>query len=491
MKKAILRKGLVIGVIGIFFGLAFTSAIGNLNSPVLIKKKGEVYTLDSMDNYEKRRVESTEIEVMRNKPYGLTGIFLESRTYNLIKEEIFERLIVKLMNFAHISALSAAIVKDNELVWTKGFGLYDRENDKECNGETIFIAASISKSFTATALMQLYEEGLFDLDDDVNDYLPFSLRNPKYPDKPITFRLLLAHQSSLAREREDLPSFFTRIFPGGLEVVGYPYPFLKDYLTPGGIHYKPQVWTDLPPGEEMYYANIGYAVLGYLVEILSGKSFEDYCSENIFEPLDMKNSSFRLANVNVSRVAVPYDFQSGEYYPILHYDLLDAPAGGLRTSVLDLSHFLIAHMNGGVYDNTRILNEESVEEMHTVQYPSENYKFRYGLGWQIWKTSADTSIGHTGGLFGVTTKMVFRQSDKIGIIFFTNKQIQNIKEMVAFTLIERLLFWKASGFKTAVLQKVGIKETILSNKHLLEGFDINSDEDINFCLAELLLDKWC
>jgi len=157
--------------------------------------------------------------------------------------------------------------------------------------------------------MQLYERGFFDLDDDVNDYLNFNLRNPKYPDKEITFRMLLSHQSSLA---VDLPTFkFNRVIPAGLEVVGYPYPFLRDYLVPGGLHYKPQVWTDTNPGEETYYSNIGYATLGYLVEILSGKTFEEYCSENIFEPLDMNNSSFRLANVNSSRVAVPYDSNLG------------------------------------------------------------------------------------------------------------------------------------------------------------------------------------
>jgi len=214
------------------------------------------------------------------------------------------------------------------------------------------------------------------------------------------------------------------------------------------VHYKPNIWTDLPPGEEMHYANIGYALLGYLIEILSGKSFEEYCQENIFEPLGMENTSSKFANVNNSRVAVPYDFKSGKYYPILHYDTLDAPAGGLRTSVLDLSHFLIAHMNGGVYNGVRILNESTVELMHTIQLPTENYDFQYGLGFQIWtKKSGDTLIGHTGGLFGVSTKMVYRQSDKTGVIFFTNKQVTNVREIIVFSLIDRLLFWKASEFK--------------------------------------------
>ncbi len=415
--------------------------------------------------------------------YSLPDL-IQGEKYNPVNNEMFDKIMLKLMEIAHMSALSAVIVKDNEVVWTKGYGLYDRERNKEADEETIYLVASISKTFTATALMQLYEKGYFDLDDDVNNYLPFSLRNPNHPDMPITFRMLLAHQSSLATEREDLPTFFTRIIPGNLEVAGYPYPFLKDYLVSGGIHYKPGVWTNVPPGEEMYYANIGYSLLGYLVEILSGNSFGEYCREYIFEPLGMKNTSFRLANVNVSRVAVPYDFQLGEYYPILHYDLLDCPAGGLRTSVSDISHFLIAHMNGGVYNGIRILEELTVEEMHTVQYPSSNYAFEYGLGWQIWKKGGNIHIGHTGGLFGVSTKMVFRESDKNGIIFFTNKEVYNIREVVVFSLIERLLFWKADN-KIDELKKETVEESILANNHLLTGFTPNEGEEIKMYLAEL------
>ncbi len=378
-------------------------------------------------------------------------------------DKIFEKSIIMLMRMAHMSALSAAIVKGDKLVWAKGFGLYDRENGKEADEKTIYLVASISKTFTSTALMQLHERGYFDLDDDVDEYLPFSLRNPNFPDVPITFRMLLAHQSSLA---EDPPGFYAYI-PGDPEVEGYPYPWLEEYLLPGGINYIPQIWTDLPPGSEMNYANVGYGLLGYLVEIISGKSFEEYCRENIFEPLGMENTSFRLANVDAGRVAVPYVFRNG-YQPLLHYGILVYPAGGLRTTVTDLSRFLIANMNGGVYNGTRIASEESINEMHTVQYPGRNYNFQYGLGWQIWKTSGDTYIGHTGGLYGVATKMVFRKSDNTGVIFFTNKEVSNIREVIAFSLIERMLFWKADGFKLSELREPAIEETVFSNKNLLD-----------------------
>jgi len=383
----------------------------------------------------------------------------------------FDNLIEAMMSLAHMSALSAAIIIDDELAWANGYGLYDREYNKEATEETIYLVASISKTFTATAIMQLYEQGYFDLDDDVNNYLNFNLRNPKYPDKNITFRMLLAHQSSLAT---DLPTFFTMAMPGELVITGYPYPFLQELLVPGGIHYRPQVWNNYPPSEDMYYANIGFAVLGYLVEILSGQTLEEYCRENIFEPLEMNETSFRLTNVNISKVAVPYKFLRREYYPFIHYNILDYPAGGLRTSVVDLSHFLIAHMNDGIYNNTRILSPESVEEMHTVQYQSDTYNFQYGLGFQIWKTLTGTHIGHTGGLYGVATKMVFRESDDIGIIMFINKAIGNQIDGFVFSMIELLLLLKKNGFSTS---RIGPKEVFAimqSNKFLSLDYNIDN-----------------
>jgi CubicO group peptidase (beta-lactamase class C family) len=181
----------------------------------------------------------------------------------------------------------------------------------------------------------------------------------------------------------------------------------------------------------------------------------------------MNDTSFRFANLDPGKIAVPYVGEFGTYHPLLHYSILRSPAGGLRTSVSDLSRFLIAHMNGGLYKDVRILKEETIDTMHTVQYSSKTYNFQYGLGWQIWKTLTGTHVGHTGGLAGVATKMVFRQSDNTGIIFFTNKEISNSMNMVIFSLIEQLLFWKASGFNAAELHETIIDDTTTNNMHLL------------------------
>ena len=130
-------------------------------------------------------------------------ILSENKTVMLEKQvdsnddPTFDLKIKLLMKVGHMPSLSACIIKNNGIVWSKGYGFYDIMHRKKACDDTIYMIGSISKSVTATALMQLYEQGLFDLDDDVSDYLPFTLRNPKYPDVPITFRMLLAHQSSL------------------------------------------------------------------------------------------------------------------------------------------------------------------------------------------------------------------------------------------------------------------------------------------------------
>jgi CubicO group peptidase (beta-lactamase class C family) len=464
MKKTMLKKGLTISIIAIFCTLTITQSFGSIHTPLWIQQNGEPHTEDDITY-------SRAIEAIDYQPTCLGDIPREQITPLLETEDISDKLIEVVMSLAHISSLSAAIVKDNELVWAHGYRRYDRENNKQTTEDIIYLVASISKTFTATAIMQLYEQGYFDLDDDVNDYLIFSFRNPHHPDEKITFRMLLAHQSSLAT---DLPTFFTRALPGDLEIGGYPYPFFKSLLVPGGVHYRPQVWMDFPPGDDMYYANMGYGMLGYLVEILSGQTMEAYCREHIFEPLGMSDTSFRLTNVDSSRVAVPYEFILGEYYPYIHYNILAYPAGGLRTSVMDLSRFLIAHMNNGTYGDTQILTPESVAAMHTIQYQSDTYNFQYGLGFQIWETSTGIQVGHTGGLWGVATKMVYRESDDIGFIMFMNKGVETLRDRFAFSLIEQLILQKSDGDKTSPLLHGDLLETMRSSQFLSKDFNIGS-----------------
>ena len=346
-------------------------------------------------------------------------------------DALFDQKISLFMKLARFPSLSACIIKGDQIVWSKGYGYYDLEQQKPATTDTIYVIASITKTIVGTALMQLYDQGLFDLDEDVNTYLPFELRNPYFPDDPITFRMLLSHTSSLNSNTQMEYYWFN--FSGDPPFDFFPDPYLKEFLVPGGRYYSPTVWSDIHrPGEHAMYANVGFDLISYLVEIISGEPFLDYCDTHIFHPLHMDNTSFNLSTLDIDQVAIPYQCHRGRYYKINELTFIFGeqtppgqywrgrfyPAGGLYTTVNDLSHFFIAHMNDGVYQDTRILKKETVDLMHDIQPGND---IHYGLAWmQITLGGGLKVSGHGGDIFGVDTWMLYNSSDETGVIYFAN-----------------------------------------------------------------------
>ena len=357
----------------------------------------------------------------------------------------FDMYLQMLMRLAHKPSLATCIIKYDEVVWSHAYGYYDIENKKEATTQTLYLQASVSKTVTATALMQLYEQGLFDLDDDVNEYLPFDLRNPNYPDIPITIKMILSHRSSLADD--NLYWICLSYLPGDPDVEGFPYPWLEEYLTPGGSAYSSSTWSMDRPGEKYYYANIGFSIVAYLVELLSHQDFNDYCKEHIFHPLQMNATGFRLRDVDIDTIAVPYEFKNDAYFRHPQYGIhVLYPAITLRTSIEDFSHFIIAHMNGGVWNGVRILNESTVQLMHTAQFsPSDTYN--YGLGWEVTNKPFQKTYGHSGGYVGALNLITIRPEYNTAVILFTNaldSELHSTRmEWKAISAINKALFFKA------------------------------------------------
>ena len=354
----------------------------------------------------------------------------QSKLIQLTPSDSYEKQIPFIMKFTHFPSLSIGIIKDDQLIQTTGYGYYDLTLEKVPDEHTIYCLASVTKTVVGTALMQLYDQGLFDLDDDVNTVLPFDLRNPYFPDDPITFRMLLSHTSSLNMNTRN--EYYWMNFTGDPPFSFYPDPYLKEFLLPDGKYYHEQVWSDTTrPGEKAMYANVGFDLISYLVELLSGESFLDYCQIHIFDPLEMKNTSFNLSSLPLDQVAIPYQHFLGKFYQINNlprifgpsYDdkywrLRIYPAGGLYSSVHDLSHFLIAHMNQGTFKNISILQPETVELMHTID-PDNN--IGYGLAWMTYPvTQTITTTGHGGDIAGVDTWMLYDESTDTGIIYLAN-----------------------------------------------------------------------
>ena len=365
-------------------------------------------------------------------------------TVNRVKviDDDFDQAIIDYMNNGHMPSTALAIIKNNSMVWSKGYGYADIKNKKEAPNETVYMLASISKTFTATAIMQLWEKGLFDLDNDVNEYLPFNVRNPNYTDVPITFRMLLTHRSSLASKNINLFTLFS--------IFRVPIDYLGDYLNPGGKLYNPDNWKDYPPGEQQFYSSTGIELLGYLVQCLTNQSLCDYCTQHIIQPLNMKNTSYYPSFYKKEQLAVLYIYLLGRYIALPAFEDRNYAAGGLRSNLEDLSHFLIAFMNGGEFNGVRILKNDTVELMFTLQYPTDSY-IGYGLGFQIYpkrnNSENDLRIGHNGGMPGSQTYMFYHVFEDAGIIIFTNQHLSyTMSDLMSWFSIIDLLTKKAKQY---------------------------------------------
>jgi len=262
-----------------------------------------------------------------------------------------DEAILQEMQARRIPSVAACIIKNDRVVWTGSYGLADKENGLPASSRTNYLLASLSKTVIATAVLQLAERGLVDIDQDIGLYLPFNVRNPKFPRSPVTTRMLLTHSSGLTGPKtdEELPAFYDWFDPDSAPPLGLT---MMEYLLPGGAHYVPAVWKDKAPGRRELYSNLGASLLAYLVECVSGEDFSSYCRNHIFLPLGMPETSYRIADLNAQLLAVRYMEDSG---PIPHYTRRDYPGGQVKSSVEEFSHFLAAWMNEGVYDQTRIL----------------------------------------------------------------------------------------------------------------------------------------
>ncbi|MCW8966450.1 MAG: beta-lactamase family protein, partial [Candidatus Pacearchaeota archaeon] len=159
--------------------------------------------------------------------------------------------------------LAAAAIRDTGLVWAGYYGKKDKY--EKVNDKTLFMLASVSKTIVVVAVMQLEEKGLIKLDDDISDYLDFTVRNPRYPDKKITFRHLLTHHSSI-KDRQPFHSFTYTVFSGGGDSPITLKKIITSYFSPDGNHFSKRNFRNKPPGAEYTYSNMAVSLLGYLVE---------------------------------------------------------------------------------------------------------------------------------------------------------------------------------------------------------------------------------
>ena len=339
---------------------------------------------------------------------------VDHRTPAKLNPTDLDSFILATMNTYHIAGVAACVVRDGQIIWTGSYGHAIIEQDIPVAETTLFMLASISKTFTGAALLQLWEAGLFDLDDDINDYLPFTVANPNYPDSVITFRHLLTHTSSIRDNWDVLYDVY--VYGDSPVPLG---EYVEEYLTPGGVYYDSAAnFYTWAPGTRWSYCNEAFALVAYLVELIRGVPFDQYCNDSLFTPLGMYETSWFLANLDTNNVAMPYHYSAGTYVPQGYYGYADYPAGQLRTSSIELARHLIAFLQKGEIDGVRILDSATVEEMTTIQYP--DLYTSQGLVWFHNYVGGRWVWRHGGGDAGVATLASCCPDENSAVVVLTN-----------------------------------------------------------------------
>ena len=356
-----------------------------------------------------------------------------------------DAFVAEQMSVAKLPGLAAVVVRDGKVAWQGYYGFADLESKTPVRADTIFLLASISKTFTATAAMRAVEDGKLSLDDDVDRWLPgWALRNPKHADAPITLRMLLGHVSSI---NESYVRLFGLITPG--DATQPIDAFLRDFLLPGGKSYAADVFADDVPGARYSYSQVGVAAVGEAIERATGAPFDRYVKEVIVTPLGMRDTSFRLADLDVARVAVPYTLLPSGPKRNEHWGAPFYPAATMHSTAVELAKFLVSFVRTPGVTSPRAISAASQEEMLKIQYPAANAD---GAVLWDWRTLDDGSriVGHTGAAPGVSTTMFLRPSDGVCVITLTNSDVHirvdltHDEELAAYRAIEARLFRDAA-----------------------------------------------
>ncbi|MBN1439852.1 MAG: beta-lactamase family protein [Anaerolineales bacterium] len=345
---------------------------------------------------------------------NMMGMFLPAHADDI------DRFMESRMAAMQSPGMAAGIIGPDGILWEGYYGTMDGR--RPVNEDTLFLLASVSKTMVGTAAMQLWEQGKFELDDEINDYLDFEVRNPNHPEAAITFQHLLTHQSSISDGSiERYQRFYTIADGGGDSPLGLG-EFLESYLVPGGEEYSAASYRKTAPGEGSEYSNYGVALLALLVEMISGEDFADYCQSHIFDPLDMEHSYFRIRDIPASEMQIASPFHQGE--PIPQYSYPDYPSGALRTTLRDLSRFAAFYLDPAGSE-TGILQPKTVElmfESHgdSVFLGSANM----GLIWMRMDWIFFEAVGHNGSDKGVSTYLLLYPEDGFATVFFMNSDFR-------------------------------------------------------------------
>ncbi len=322
--------------------------------------------------------------------------------------------IRSIMQQRKVMGMSVAVVKNNQVIYTHSFGMKDLDTNTPLTDDCLFRIASISKSFSATSIMQLVDAKKISLDDDMSNLVGFKIRNPRFPETIITLRHALSHRSSI----NDSQGYFT-----------------LDAINPDKNPDYAKCYNNYAPGKGYMYCNLNFNMVGTIIEKKSGERFDQYVKHHVLDPLGLYGG-YCVDSLDNARFATIYEYNvdsakffasPAAYAPrreeiakyVMGYSTpIFSPTGGMKINATDLAKYMIMHMNYGRSNGVRIMKKKYARKMQTKLSEEEGY------GMAIMTTDkmipGITLKGHTGSAYGLYSAMFFDPKEKFGIVVISN-----------------------------------------------------------------------
>ncbi len=354
-----------------------------------------------------------------------------------------DRLLVNALATARMPGLAVGIVRDQHLVWSKGYGHADLASRRKPDDRTLSRVASITKTFTTLALLQLRDQGLLTLEDPLVLHIPeFSGANPREGRlEDVTIKRMMTHRSGLPTE-PPLPGWDALEFPAVNAIV--------DAL--------PRVEVVIPQDSAFKYSNFAFALLGEVVARLSGVPYAEYVGTNILRPLGMELSGFDISAEMKPHCATGYSPSDHEDRPqpapYAHMNGL-ASAGQLHSNVRDLSRWVAFQFRtaGGERNGAQVLDGASLEEMHRPVYVESDWSAGQALGWRVGRLGGRVYHQHGGGIHGFASQVAFNKPSKTGVIVLANVWPATAAAQTGLDVLELVLDADAESARTAARQE--------------------------------------
>jgi CubicO group peptidase (beta-lactamase class C family) len=364
--------------------------------------------------------------------------------------EGFDEVVAKGLALLKVPGAAIAVVKDNEVILAKGYGFRDVENKLPMTADTIMAIGSSSKAFTAFTLGTLVDQGKVEWDKPVRNYIPWFRLYDAQAGERLTPRDLVTHRSGLPRH----------------DLVWYNNRTATREQLVRSLAYLPST-ADLR--EKWQYNNLMFLTAGYLVETLTGKSWEDSVRALVFEPLGMGRSNFSVLDSQKDKdFALPYDERDGKVTKIPFRDItLIGPAGSINSTVNEMSRWAMVHINGGKYGDKQVIGANTLADLHKPYMTIGGVSTRpditapdYALGWMVDNYRGHSRVHHGGNIDGFSAMVSFLPNDGLGFVILTNKNGTGLPELLIRTAADRIFGLEAVDWLGDAAKKLAEGEAI-------------------------------